>query len=70
MKNTHICMPARNHKNRWLSVGVVDTGILNEQIECIFRFWDGAITEEEFEEQKQFSITKEVDEELQKDSFY
>lgn len=48
----------------------MDTGILNEQIECIFRFWDGAITEEEFEEQKQFSITKEVDEELQKDSFY
>ena len=35
--------------------------MLNRQIELIFKYWDGEITEEEFERCKLFSISEEVD---------
>ena len=46
------------------------TDILNKQIELLFQYWDGKITEEEFENNKLFSISKEVDAEMQQDRFY
>ena len=46
------------------------TDILNKQIELLFQYWDGEITEEEFENNKLFSISKEVDAEMQQDRFY
>ena len=44
--------------------------MLNRQIELIFKYWDGKITEEEFERCKLFSISEEVDKEAQTDRFY
>lgn len=44
--------------------------MLNRQIELIFKYWDGEITEEEFERCKLFSISEEVDKEAQIDRFY
>lgn len=44
--------------------------MLNGQIELIFKYWDGEITEEEFERYKLFSISEEVDKEAQIDRFY
>ena len=46
------------------------TDILNRQIDLLFQYWNGEITEEEFENNKLFSISKEVDEEMQQDRFY
>ena len=46
------------------------TDILNKQIDLLFQYWDGEITEEEFENNKLFSISKEVDAEMQQDRFY
>ena len=46
------------------------TEVLNKQIELLFQFWDGKITEEEFHENKLFGISEEVDREAQKDRFY
>lgn len=47
-----------------------ETEVLNKQIELLFQFWDGKITEEEFHENKLFGISEEVDREAQKDRFY
>ena len=44
--------------------------ILNRQFELIFKYWDGEITDEEFEKGKLFSISEEVDKESQIDRFY
>ena len=44
--------------------------MLNRQIELIFKYWDGEITEEEFYKCKLFSISEEVDKEAQIDRFY
>lgn len=44
--------------------------ILNKQIDLLFKFWDGEIKEEEFENNKLFSISDEVDAEIQQDRFY
>lgn len=44
--------------------------ILNKQIELIFDFWDGKITEDEFEKKRLFVIDEEVDADMQKDNFY
>ena len=44
--------------------------MLNRQIELIFKYWDGEITEEEFERCKLFSISEEVDNEAQIYRFY
>ena len=46
------------------------TDILNKQIDLLFQYWDGEITEEEFENNKLFSISEEVDAEMQQDRFY
>ena len=43
--------------------------MLNRQIELIFKYWDGEITEEEFKRCKLFSISEEVDKEAQIDRF-
>lgn len=42
----------------------------NEHIEMLFKYWDGEITEEQLQESPHFGISKEVDEEMQKDRFY
>ena len=44
--------------------------MLNRQIELIFKYLDGEITDEEFERCKLFSISEEVDKESQIDRFY
>ena len=44
--------------------------MLNRQIELIFKYWYGEITDEEFERCKLFSISEEVDKESQIDRFY
>lgn len=46
------------------------TEVLNKQIELLFQFWDGKITEEEFHKNKLFGISEEVDREAQRDRFY
>lgn len=46
------------------------TEVLNKQIELLFQFWDGKITEEEFHNNKSFGISEEADREAQKDQFY
>lgn len=46
------------------------TDILNKQIDLLFKYWDGEITEEEFVRCKLFSISEEVDKEAQIDRFY
>ena len=46
------------------------TEILNNQFDLIFKYWNGEITEEDFENNKLFSISKEVDSETQRDRFY
>ena len=42
----------------------------NEYIDLLFDFWNGKITEEELSKNPHFGISKEVDEEMQKDRFY
>ena len=42
----------------------------NEYVDQLFKYWDGEITEEELRETQHFGISKEVDEEMQKDRFY
>ena len=69
-----ICLEFNNN-NRATAVTVAEseedmTDILNKQIELLFQYWDGEITEEEFENNKLFSISKEVDAEMQQDRFY
>lgn len=44
--------------------------ILNKQIDLLFQFWDGKISETEFENQRIFGINEETDQEMQRDSFY
>lgn len=40
--------------------------------QLLFKFWDGEITEQEFEKQRPnwSYISKEIDEEMQQDRFY
>jgi hypothetical protein len=42
----------------------------NEYLDMLFKYWNGEITEEELEQNPHFGISKEVDEEMQKDRFY
>lgn len=63
------------NKHRAAAVTVAEseadmTDILNKQIDLLFQYWDGEITEEEFENNKLFSISEEVDAEMQQDRFY
>ena len=44
--------------------------ILNEHLNMVFAYWDGEISEEEFLRNRKLHISKEVDSEMQKDSFY
>ena len=44
--------------------------MLNRQIELIFKYQDGEITDEEFDRCRLFSISEEVDKESQIDRFY
>ena len=69
-----ICLEFNNNTERWRNppqkecIDMVE--MLNRQIELIFKYWDGEITEEEFERCKLFSISEEVDKEAQIDRFY
>lgn len=42
----------------------------NEFIEQLFRYWDGQVTEDDLCRNPFFGVSKEVDEEMQKDRFY
>lgn len=44
--------------------------ILNEHIDLCFKYWNGEISHEEFEANRVISITEEVDNDMQRDSFY
>lgn len=44
--------------------------VLNKQIDLLFRYWNGEITEEQFHKGKLFEISEETDQEMQKDNFY
>lgn len=42
----------------------------NEYVDMLFKYWNGEITEEELSKSPHYGISKEVDEEMQKDRFY
>lgn len=42
----------------------------NEYVDMLFKYWNGEITESQLRESPHFGISKEVDEEMQKDRFY
>lgn len=47
-----------------------DVKMLNNHFELVFKFWNGEISEEDFEKDCILYVTKEVDNEMQQDSFY
>ena len=49
-----------------------DMNEFEEFEQLLFKFWDGEITEQEFEKQRPnwSYISKEIDEEMQQDRFY
>lgn len=47
-----------------------DINILNEHIDMCMKYWNGEITEKDFEENRILHISQEVDTEMQRDSFY
>lgn len=47
-----------------------DVRILNEQLDLLFQFWNGEITEEAFDQRRNFYISEETDREMQRDRFY
>ena len=42
----------------------------NEYVDMLFKYWNGEITEDELIKNPHYGISKEVDNEMQKDSFY
>ena len=47
-----------------------DVKILNEHVDMCMKYWNGEITEEEFADKQVLHVSKDVDEEMQQDSFY
>jgi hypothetical protein len=45
-----------------------NVNILNKQIELIFSYWNGDVSEEEFDKQKLFNVSEETDREAQLDA--
>ena len=47
-----------------------DVNVLDMHIDMCIKYWNGEITEEEFENGRVLHVSKNVDNEMQKDSFY
>lgn len=50
----------------------MDNGVssFNNYVNELFKYWNGEITEEELSKNPHFGVSKEVDEEMQRDRFY